>query len=638
MSNRRLRWLALLAAVILIALSLVSTASPPIFTDDVTDFGRTPWRTHYTPTEPEYPRARDARPAWEVPLGLSRSQPLVVKRQVTRDGPEVTIYHIAGDRLWALNGDMTPRARQPGESVEAYRAHLAATGFIRWSTPAESLCTSSGLTDGDPLLEMKCLRLEPRKEQRPFASSHVTYMKANRPANDILYVGFGHPASVVAIRAADGQMLGGYIVDAVGDRGIVGAPLLFPDDTVVIGTTSGEAYIIKGLATGRASVRGLRIGGRISFSPVPVGTSAFLMAADARHDQQHGTHGYMMAYSLASPGIREFQPRWPAAVVTPAGIPGEAAIDAGSVYFADKFGRLYALRLDNGELLWCRQYPTMGACTAGGDSQPGFINNGPGVDEDRVYFVFRNSEGPNRGNGHVVAIHKATGELVWRQPMSFRGNTAPVPMGNIVIVGDTGGYVRAFDKRTGAPVTQGGYPLQLSDEPYKEGSQGEKWWEPIGGTATQMTVAAGMMLVGVNSETEERTVLRAFRLYRMPDLVLELLDTPPYATGSGFTARVRAACKDCGAPVTTTVSLRVSGAELPRQLVTFRPENNWAVTLTWHSGPVRPGSAVQVLATVDPENLVDEADETNNSLRATVWITAPAGPLDDDGWGSRLTN
>jgi hypothetical protein len=211
-------------------------------------------------------------------------------------------------------------------------------------------------------------------------------------------------------------------------------------------------------------------------------------------------------------------------------------------------------------------------------------------------------------------------------------------MGNIVIVGDTGGYVRAFDKVTGQPVTYGGYPLQLSDEPYKEGDQGEKWWEPIGGTATQMTVAAGLMLAGVNSETEERTVLRAFKLYRLPDLTLEFLDVPPTATTTGFTARVRALCKDCGDPITTSVSLTVNGAELPRQMATFRKENGWAVTLNWHSGPTRAASRVDLVAMVDPDNIVDEADETNNTLRASVWITAPAEDPKDDGWGSKLTN
>jgi outer membrane protein assembly factor BamB len=427
---RRFRWMALLIVVTLVGVALISTASPPIFTEDVTDYGRNPWRTHYTPTEPEFPRARDARPVWEVPLGLSRTQPLVVQRDFSGDGnSEVRIYHIAGDRLWALNGDITPAARAPGQSVEHYRQQLIAEGFILWSTPAEALCTTAGLRGGDPLLDLKCRSLGPRPEKRPFSSSQAAYAKGAHPSEDILYVGFGHPASVVAIRAHDGKMLGGYMVDAMGDRGIVGAPLVYPDDTVVIGTTSGEAYIVKGLATGRASVRGLRIGGRISFSPVPVGSNAFIIASDARWSESRGNHGYMMAYGLAQPGRVEFSPRWPAAVVTPAGIPAEAAIDAGTVYFADKFGRLYALRLDNGELLWCRQYPALGPCTGSGAGQPGFINNGPGIDENHVYFVFRNNEGPNQGPGHVVALDKATGNLVWQQPIAFRGNTAPVPMG-----------------------------------------------------------------------------------------------------------------------------------------------------------------------------------------------------------------
>lgn len=213
-------------------------------------------------------------------------------------------------------------------------------------------------------------------------------------------------------------------------------------------------------------------------------------------------------------------------------------------------------------------------------------------------------------------------------------------MGHIVIVGDTGGYVRAYDKTTGAPVAYGGYPLRLSDEPYQSGAQGERWWEPIGGTATQMTVAAGLMLVGVNSQTEERTLLKAYKLHRLPDLTLEYLDVPASATPDGFPATVRAVCRNCDDPITTTVSLTVNGRELPRQPVTFRADRNWGATLTWaSSGPMPAGQTIAVTAMVDPGDVVAESDETNNSLRALVQIpSGAAGLQDDDGWGSILSN
>lgn len=211
-------------------------------------------------------------------------------------------------------------------------------------------------------------------------------------------------------------------------------------------------------------------------------------------------------------------------------------------------------------------------------------------------------------------------------------------MGNIVIVGDSSGYVQAYNKQTGALIRKGGYPLKLSDEPYREGDQGERWWEPVGGTATQMTVAAGMMLVGVNSKTEENTVLKAYALHRLPDLTLTLLDAPDMATTSGFPVAVRAVCRGCDAPLTTSVSLRLSGRELPRQTVTFRPENNWTVTLNWHSGPQPEGTVTHVVAMVDPDDIVPETDETNNSLAARVYITTPVdGGRPGDRWGSDLT-
>jgi outer membrane protein assembly factor BamB len=428
--NRKVKWATALGLGLMVVAALAAAASPPYYSDEVTDYGRSRFRTHYTPSEPEYPLAEDAHAIWEVPLGLSRSQPLVVQRDYNGDGrPETRIFHIAGDSLWALNGTMTPAPRQNGQSVESYRQQLAGQGFILWSTPSEALCTSQDLLVKDDLLAIKCKKLEPRKETRPFASSQAAYFKGATAADDVIYVGFGHPASVVAIRPTDGHILGGFIIDAKGDRGIVGAPLIFDRDTVVIGTTNGEAHIIRGLASGTASDRRLDIGGRISYSPMPLGQSGFIMAADGRYTPALGSHGYMMAYSLGQTPGTEFTPQWPAGVVTPAGIPGEAGIDAETIYFADKNGRLYALKVATGEMLWCRQYPSLGPCSGDGEAAPGFINNGPGIDEDRVYFVFRNNQGRNEGGGYVVALNKATGEVVWRRSMEFRGNTAPVPMG-----------------------------------------------------------------------------------------------------------------------------------------------------------------------------------------------------------------
>jgi hypothetical protein len=211
-------------------------------------------------------------------------------------------------------------------------------------------------------------------------------------------------------------------------------------------------------------------------------------------------------------------------------------------------------------------------------------------------------------------------------------------MGHVLLVGDTGGYVRAYDKATGAEVTYGGYPLRLSDEPYREGDQGERWWEPIGGTATQMTIAAGMMLVGVNSQSEARTVLKAYKMYRLPDLTLRWLDVPATADANGFEARVRAVCNGCADPISTSVSLSVNGVELPRQPVTFRKDYGWYADLTWDSGPMPEGATVTVVATVDPDNVVDESDESNNTLRGTVEISVTPGGQNGDHWGSKLTD
>ncbi|MFZ5827905.1 MAG: hypothetical protein ACOY94_26675 [Bacillota bacterium] len=123
----------------------------------------------------------------------------------------------------------------------------------------------------------------------------------------------------------------------------------------------------------------------------------------------------------------------------------------------------------------------------------------------------------------------------------------------------------------------------------------------------------------------------------LPDLRLEALETPE-AAPNGFTARVRAVCSGCAAPVTTSVSLRIEGFELYRVPVTFYPEPESSVTLSWATGFLPEGAALDLVAVIDPGQWVEERDEQNNSLSAWVSLPAAASADEDAGyWGSRLT-
>lgn len=54
---------------------------------------------------------------------------------------------------------------------------------------------------------------------------------------------------------------------------------------------------------------------------------------------------------------------------------------------------------------------------------------------------------------------------------------------------------------------------------------------------------------------------------------------------------------------------------LPRRAVTFRAESGWAANLSWQTGPLPAGATVNLVTTVDPDDLIQEADETNNTRR-----------------------
>lgn len=120
--------------------------------------------------------------------------------------------------------------------------------------------------------------------------------------------------------------------------------------------------------------------------------------------------------------------------------------------------------------------------------------------------------------------------------------------------------------------------------------------------------------------------------------MLQLLDTPNAAPADGFPAKVTARCQNCTAAITTTISLKVDGYELPRKRVTFDAEHGWSVQVQWASGPQAEGADLPVVAVLDPENRVEESDKSNNILRSTVHILMPSEPQNPDRWGSKLTD
>lgn len=101
-----------------------------------------------------------------------------------------------------------------------------------------------------------------------------------------------------------------------------------------------------------------------------------------------------------------------------------------TIYVATYQGRVAAVNVENGEILWSRDLSTY---------------SGIDVDRGQVYVTDAESV--------VWALDRTSGVAVWRQEdLLNRKLTGPLSFGNHVIVGDLEGYIHWLDKRDGAIV------------------------------------------------------------------------------------------------------------------------------------------------------------------------------------------
>ncbi len=113
-------------------------------------------------------------------------------------------------------------------------------------------------------------------------------------------------------------------------------------------------------------------------------------------------------------------------------IDAEPVIDGGVIFVATFQGRLAALLVDTGSILWTREISS---------------HTGLTVDGDNVYITDDES--------NVWALDRFTGNSVWKsEKLQAREATAPTAHGNMIVVGDQEGYLHWFDKYTGEIVAR----------------------------------------------------------------------------------------------------------------------------------------------------------------------------------------
>ncbi|EIJ44265.1 Beta-barrel assembly machine subunit BamB [Beggiatoa alba B18LD] len=98
-----------------------------------------------------------------------------------------------------------------------------------------------------------------------------------------------------------------------------------------------------------------------------------------------------------------------------------------TIYAVSYQGRSAAINLSNGQVLWQREVPSYA---------------GIGIDEKAVYISDQRS--------HVWALDRHTGASLWKQEkLQARSLTAPVSIGDYVVVGDVEGYLHYLRRDDG---------------------------------------------------------------------------------------------------------------------------------------------------------------------------------------------
>ncbi len=222
---------------------------------------------------------------------------------------------------------------------------------------------------------------------------------------------FGADAEVFALKKEDGALLWRAPLSSE----VLAAPVRL-GDRVIARTVDGQVIALRVLdgaplwrynqSVPTLSLRGMS-------RPVAVGGSVLVGFANGR---------------LVALDADKGQPQWETTIALPRGrtelermtdIDAEIEISRGVVYVVSYQGRLNAIALGSGQLLWSRDIPS---------------HTGMALDEETLYV--------SDSAGAVWALSRHNGGTLWKQDaLSGRQLGAPVLQGRHIVIGDYDGYL-----------------------------------------------------------------------------------------------------------------------------------------------------------------------------------------------------
>ncbi len=143
--------------------------------------------------------------------------------------------------------------------------------------------------------------------------------------------------------------------------------------------------------------------------------------------------------------VQRLAPKWVFAVPGAGGLQGTPVVVSGIMYVTAA-NECIALDAGTGRMIWQFKRPRTTGVTAGS------ANRGVGVAGDRLFF--------ETDNAHVLALNRFTGDVLWEAVLddwkkNYAASSAPLPAGDLLIAGVTGGehgangFVAALDQATG---------------------------------------------------------------------------------------------------------------------------------------------------------------------------------------------
>jgi len=192
---------------------------------------------------------------------------------------------------------------------------------------------------------------------------------------------------------------------------------------------------------------------------------------------------YSALAQISKSNVSRLAPRWMFGLPNTSPLQVTPVVVDGVMYVTSA-NQCYALDAGTGREIWHYSRPRTRNLIG---NAAGGINRGVGVAGDRVFMV--------TDHAHIIALNRMTGALLWETEMAdwrqnYNATVAPLPVGNLVITGTSGGdegvrgFLAAYDQASGKEVWRF-WTVPAPGEPGSETWQGGGIAHP--GAATWLT-------------------------------------------------------------------------------------------------------------------------------------------------------